>query len=224
MRTAITMAHAAPGADDRPVLPWSEPATSVGLVEPGHGSASISMTYAAVPARYRAGSVYEPPLTSRSTTRSQPAITKAGITAGMSMTEKQGGSDARAAPPRRAPNADGAATDRPQVVHFAPRCIFLVLAQAPDGLCFAAAGKRPTAPATECSCSGSRTSSATKRASSEVEYDGAVARLVARAAACRPSSRWSTSPGWISRGSATSMRTGLTCVHHAQHRKAFGFT
>lgn len=58
------------------------------------------MTYAVVPAlRFNPelAKVYEPLLTSREyDPELRVATTKAGITAGMSMTEKQGGSDVRA--------------------------------------------------------------------------------------------------------------------------------
>ncbi len=68
-------------------------------VEPGHGC-PLSMTYAAVPALRRdpvVAAEWVPGLTSR---RYDPGLrapaTKAGLLAGMGMTEKQGGSDVRA--------------------------------------------------------------------------------------------------------------------------------
>src|SRR3954471_18518494 len=68
-------------------------------VEMGHGC-PITMTYAVVPALRRAPELaarYEPGLTSRRYEfgLADPA-TKAGLIAGMGMTEKQGGSDVRA--------------------------------------------------------------------------------------------------------------------------------
>ncbi|KCO39017.1 acyl-CoA dehydrogenase FadE8 [Mycobacterium tuberculosis BTB11-214] len=144
MRTAITHGmHAAPWADDRPGAHVVRAAkTSVWTVEPGH-ICPISMTYAVVPAlRYNSelAAVYEPLLTSREyDPELKPATTKAGITAGMSMTEKQGGSDVRAGTTQATPNADGSySLTGHKWFTSAPMCdIFLVLAQAPDGLsCF----------------------------------------------------------------------------------------
>ena len=101
MTTAIGHGlHGAPWADDRPGAHVVRAAKmSVWTPEPGH-VCPISMTYAVVPAlRNNAdlAKVYEPLLTSR---QYDPELkvpaTKVGITAGMSMTEKQGGSDVRA--------------------------------------------------------------------------------------------------------------------------------
>ena len=96
---------------------------------------------------------------------------------------------------------------RPQVVHVGADVRRLPRAGPGAGRADAASSCRgccPTAAATGCSCSGSRTSWATTPTPrSEVEYDGATAWLVGeRAAACRPSSRWSTSPGWTARWAA----------------------
>ena len=206
MRAAIAHGlHAAPWADERPGAHVVRAAKmSVWTVEAGH-VCPISMTYAVVPAlRYNPelAAVYEPLLTSREyDPELKLATTKAGITAGMSMTEKQGGSDVRAGTTQATPNADGSYS---LVGHkwftSAPMCdIFLVLAQAPSGLsCFMLPRILPD---------GSRNRMFLQRlkdklgnhanASSEVEYDGASRGWWARrAAACRPSSRWSTSPGW----------------------------
>ncbi|MBS9534933.1 acyl-CoA dehydrogenase family protein [Mycobacterium sp. M1] len=234
MRTAIEHGlHAAPWADDRPgahVLRAAK--TGVWTAEPGH-MCPISMTNAVIPAlRYNPelAKVYEPLLTSRVyDPELKPATSKAGITAGMSMTEKQGGSDVRAGTTQATPNADGSYT---LVGHkwftSAPMCdVFLVLAQAPGGLsCFFLPRVLPD---------GTRNRMLLQRlkdklgnhanASSEIEYDGATAWLV----------------GEEGRGvsviiemvnltrmdcalaSATSMRDGLSrAVYHAQHRKAFG--
>ncbi len=111
--------------------------------EPGHGC-PISMTYAAVPALRTddalakewvprlAATAYDPGL--------RPVAEKAGALAGMGMTEKQGGSDVRANQTVATPTA----VDGEYELHghkwftSAPmNDVFLVLAQAPDGLsCF----------------------------------------------------------------------------------------
>jgi putative acyl-CoA dehydrogenase len=111
--------------------------------EPGHGC-PISMTYAAVPALRvddalakewtprLASTRYDPGL--------RPAASKAGALAGMGMTEKQGGSDVRTNVTRATATAvDGEYTlDGHKWFTSAPmNDLFLVLAQAPDGLtCF----------------------------------------------------------------------------------------
>jgi putative acyl-CoA dehydrogenase len=225
--------HAAPWADDRPGAHVVRAAkNSVWNVEPGH-ICPISMTYAVVPAlRYNPelAKVYEPLLTSR---EYDPELTlpatKAGITAGMSMTEKQGGSDVRAGTTQASPNSDGTySLTGHKWFTSAPMCdIFLVLAKAPGGLsCFMLPRILPD---------GTRNRMFLQRlkdklgnhanASSEVEYDGATAWLVGE-----EGRGVSTIIEMVNLtrldctlGSATSMRSGLTrAIHHTSHRKAFG--
>lgn len=212
MRAAIAHGlHAAPWADPRPgahVVRGAQ--TGVWTAEPGH-MCPISMTYAVVPAlrnNAELAKTYEPLLTSRvyDPELKVPAA-KAGITAGMSMTEKQGGSDVRAGTTQAVPNADGSyALTGHKWFTSAPMCdVFLVLAQAPGGLsCFFLPASCPTAPATGCGCSGSRTNWATTptppaRSNTTAPPRGWWDR---RAAASRSSSRWSTSPGWTARWAA----------------------
>ncbi|MEV3901649.1 acyl-CoA dehydrogenase family protein [Mycobacterium sp. NPDC050551] len=225
--------HAAPWADDRPGAHVVRAAkTSVWTPEPGH-ICPISMTYAVVPAlrfNQELAAVYEPLLTSRVY---DPELTlptaKAGITAGMSMTEKQGGSDVRAGTTEATPNGDGTYALRGHKwFTSAPMCdVFLVLAQAPGGLsCFFLPRILPD---------GSRNRMFLQRlkdklgnhanASSEVEYDGATAWLVGEEGRGVPTIIEMVNLTRLdcTLGSATSMRTGLTrAIHHAQHRKAFG--
>lgn len=237
MRTAIAHGmHAAPWADERPGSHVVRAAkTSVWTVEPGH-VCPISMTYAVVPAlRFNPGlaAVYEPLLTSREyDPELRLATTKPGITAGMSMTEKQGGSDVRAGTTQATPNGPNADGSYSLTGHkwftSAPMCdIFLVLAQAPGGLsCFMLPRVLPD---------GTRNRMMLQRlkdklgnhanASSEVEYDGAVAWLVGEEGRGVPTIIEMVNLTRLdcALGSATSMRTGLTrAIHHAQHRKAFG--
>ncbi|MCH9710821.1 MAG: acyl-CoA dehydrogenase family protein [Actinomycetia bacterium] len=225
--------HAAPWADDRPGAHVVRAAkTSVWTPEPGH-MCPISMTYAVVPALRQnpeLAAKYEPLLTSRSydPDLGLPA-TKAGITAGMSMTEKQGGSDVRAGTTQAVPNSDGTyRLTGHKWFTSAPMCdIFLVLAQAPAGLsCFFLPRVLPD---------GSRNRMFLQRlkdklgnhanASSEVEYDDATAWLVGEEGRGVPTIIEMVNLTRLdcTLGSATSMRTGLMrAVHHAQHRKAFG--
>jgi putative acyl-CoA dehydrogenase len=234
MRTAIAHGlHAAPWADDRPGSHVVRAAkTSVWTVEAGH-ICPISMTYAVVPAlRFNPelAAVYEPLLTSREYDPELTlAVTKAGITAGMSMTEKQGGSDVRAGTTEATPNGDGTYALRGHKwFTSAPMCdIFLVLAQAPNGLsCFMLPRILPD---------GTRNRMLLQRlkdklgnhanASSEVEYDGATAWLVGEEGRGVPTIIEMVNLTRLdcTLGSATSMRTGLTrAIYHAQHRKAFG--
>jgi putative acyl-CoA dehydrogenase len=234
MRTAIAHGlHAAPWADDRPGAHVVRAAKmGVWTPEPGH-VCPISMTYAVVPAlrhNPELAMVYEPLLTSR---EYDPELTvpttKAGITAGMSMTEKQGGSDVRAGTTQAVPNGDGSytLTGHKWFTSAAMSDIFLVLAQAPGGLsCFMLPRVLPD---------GTRNRMFLQRlkdklgnhanASSEVEYDGAIAWLVGEEGRGVPTIIEMVNLTRLdcTLGSATSMRSGLTrAVHHAQHRKAFG--
>jgi putative acyl-CoA dehydrogenase len=111
--------------------------------EPGHGC-PISMTYAAVPA-LRVDDAIAKEWTPRLASTSydfglRPVADKAGALAGMGMTEKQGGSDVRANATSATPtSADGEYTlSGHKWFTSAPmNDVFLVLAQAPDGLtCF----------------------------------------------------------------------------------------
>ncbi|HEY3996297.1 MAG TPA: acyl-CoA dehydrogenase family protein [Mycobacterium sp.] len=234
MRAAIAHGmHAAPWADERPGAHVVRAAkTSAWTVEPGH-VCPISMTYAIVPAlRYNSelSKVYEPLLTSREyDPELRLATTKPGITAGMSMTEKQGGSDVRAGTTQATPNADGTySLTGHKWFTSAPMCdIFLVLAQAPGGLsCFMLPRILPD---------GTRNRMFLQRlkdklgnhanASSEVEYDSAIAWLVGEEGRGVPTIIEMVNLTRLdcTLGSATSMRTGLTrAIYHAQHRKAFG--
>ena len=225
--------HAAPWADDRPGAHVVRAAkTSVWTAEPGH-MCPISMTYAVVPAlrfNHELSAIYEPLLTSRVyDPELKLATTKVGITAGMSMTEKQGGSDVRAGTTQATPNGDGTySLTGHKWFTSAPMCdVFLVLAQAPGGLsCFFLPRILPD---------GTRNRMLLQRlkdklgnnanASSEVEYDGATAWLVGEEGRGVPTIIEMVNLTRLdcTLGSATSMRTGLTqAVHHAQHRKAFG--
>jgi putative acyl-CoA dehydrogenase len=155
--------------------------------------------------------------------------TKRSLTAGMSMTEKQGGSDVRANTTRAEPNGDGSyLLTGHKWFTSAPMCdVFLVLAQAPGGLsCFLLPRVLPD---------GSRNRMHLQRlkdklgnrsnASSEVEYDGAVAWLVG---AEGRGVRTIIDMVNLTRldctiAGATAMRVGVVAAtHHAAHRQAFG--
>lgn len=245
MNVAVTHGlHGAPWADDRTGSHVVRAAkTSVWTPEPGH-ICPISMTYAVIPAlrcNPELAAVYEPLLSSRvyDPDLKVPA-TKAGITAGMSMTEKQGGSDVRAGTTEAVRNADGSYTlTGHKWFTSAPMCdVFLVLAQSRPG------GERSdggTSGGLSCFFlprvlpDGTRNRMFLQRlkdklgnhanASSEVEYDGATAWLVGEEGRGVKTIIEMVNLTRLdcTLGSATSMRTGLSrAVHHAQHRKAFG--
>jgi putative acyl-CoA dehydrogenase len=122
-------------------------------VEAGHGC-PITMTFAAVPSlrlQPELASVWEPKITSRVyDPRNVPVEQKQGVTIGMAMTEKQGGSDVRTNSTRAYPVGSGGPGQAYELVghkYFvsAPMCdAFLVLAQAPGGLsCFLLPRWRP---------------------------------------------------------------------------------
>ena len=200
--------------------------------EGGHGC-PISMTYAAVPAlrsEPALASRFEPLLASRVYDPGlRPPDRKAGLLAGMAMTEKQGGSDVRANTTRAVPaGRDGYLLTGHKWFCSAPMCdLFLVLAQAPEGLsCFLLPRVLPD---------GSRNSMHIQRlkdklgnrsnASSEVEYDAAFAWPVGE-----PGRGVATIIEMVSAtrldcvlGSAAAIRQGcVTAMHYARTRRSFG--
>jgi putative acyl-CoA dehydrogenase len=144
--------------------PWTDPGLGAHVaraarcylhtqVDAGHGC-PITMTFAAVPSlRTTPGlaRAWEPRITARVyDPRNVPDGQKAGVTIGMAMTEKQGGSDVRANTTRAHPLGAGGQGEPYELVghkYFvsAPMSdAFLVLAQAPGGLsCFLLPRWRP---------------------------------------------------------------------------------
>ncbi len=234
MRTAVGHGlHGAPWADDRPGAHVARAAKfMVWNVDAGHGC-PISMTYAVVPALRAAPELsaqLEPLLTNRVYDPGLRApATKQGLIAGMSMTEKQGGSDVRANTTRAECAADGSYTlTGHKWFTSAPMSdLFLTLAQAPGGLsCFLVPRVLPD---------GSRNAMALMRlkdklgnksnASAEIEYDGAAGWLVGEEGR---GVRTIVEMVNMTRldcvlGSSAGMRTALgEAVHHTRHRQAFG--
>jgi putative acyl-CoA dehydrogenase len=223
-----------PWADDRPgahvaraagLFTWSQ-------VEAGH-SCPISMTYAVVPALRATPELsraYEPLLTSRVYDPGlRTPLAKRGLLAGMGMTEKQGGSDVRANTTTATPAGDGTYRLRGHKwFTSAPMCdLFLVLAQAPDGLsCFLVPRVLPD---------GTRNVFRIQRlkdklgnrsnASSEPEFDGTAGWLVG---AEGQGIRTIIEMVAMTRldcvvGSAAGMRAALSqAIHHTRYRHAFG--
>jgi putative acyl-CoA dehydrogenase len=201
-------------------------------VEMGHGC-PVTMTYAAVPALRRSpelAEVLEPGLTSH---RYQFGLAdpagKAGLVAGMGMTEKQGGSDVRANTTRAVPRGDGshALTGHKWFTSAPMSDLFLVLAQTDEGLsCFLVPRVLP---------GGERNVFRLQRlkdklgdrsnASSEVEFDGTTGFAVGEPGRGVPTiiEMVNTTRLDCVLGSAATIRAALTqAVHHARHRSAFG--
>ncbi|MEV6668861.1 acyl-CoA dehydrogenase family protein [Streptomyces sp. NPDC051162] len=230
-------------ASGQHAAPWAEPRAGAHLVraakfyvwaqaEPGHGC-PVSMTYAAVPA-LRAqpdlAAAYEPLLASRTYDYGlRPPLGKRGLIAGMSMTEKQGGSDVRANTTTAVPAGDGSyvVTGHKWFTSAPMSDVFLMLAQAPEGLtCFLMPRVLPD---------GTRNAMRLQRlkdklgnrsnASAEIEYEGAVAWPVGE-----PGRGVRTIVEMVNMtrldcviGSAAGMRAGLRqALHHTAHRRAFG--
>ncbi len=235
MRTAVARGlHGAPWADGRvgshvaraaKVIAW-------GVADAGH-MCPISMTYAVVPALRTTpdlAAAYEPLLSNAEyDPELAPPLTKRGLIAGMSMTEKQGGSDVRANTTRAVPDGDGGyrLTGHKWFTSAPMSDLFLTLAQAPGGLsCFLVPRVLPDGRRNAFYLQRLKDKLGNKsNASGEVEYDGALGWLV----------------GDEGRGVATiiemvnmtrldcslmaagGMRVGLAhAIHHATHRQAFG--
>jgi putative acyl-CoA dehydrogenase len=226
--------HATPWADERPGAHVARAAKEFvwTATDPGH-ICPISMTYAVVPAlRHNPdlAAAYEPLLTSTTYDYGlRVPATKRGLVAGMSMTEKQGGSDVRANTTTATPTADGSyALVGHKWFTSAPMSdFFLTLAQAPGGLsCFFVPRVLPD---------GSRNPIRLQRlksklgnrsnASSEIEYDGALGWLVGEEGRGVPTIIEMVNMTRLdcTIGSAAGMRIAtMQAVHHARHRSAFG--
>ena len=230
--------HAAPWVDERPAPHVTRAAGLITWyqVDAGH-TCPISMTYSSVAALRHQPEVAEglvPLLTARHYDGSnRPVAAKAGITAGMAMTEKQGGSDVRANTTTARPvGAGGPGAEHLLTGHkwfcSAPMSDgFLVLANAPGGLsCFWMPRWRPD---------GTRNAVRIQRlkdklgdrsnASSEIEMldawavmvgeEGRGVRTIIEMVNCTRLD--------CTLGSAAVMRQGTAqATWHAHHRSAFG--
>ncbi|WP_460852694.1 acyl-CoA dehydrogenase family protein [Nocardioides montaniterrae] len=237
MRTAVEHGvHAAPWADDRPGAHVARAAKfAVWNVDAGHGC-PISMTYAVVPAlraNPELSATFEPLLTNRTYDFGlRDPATKQGLIAGMSMTEKQGGSDVRANTTTATPISG--ASDGTYVIRghkwftSAPMSdMFLTLAQAPGGLsCFLLPRVLPGGEANPIRFQRLKDKLGNKsNASSEIEYDDAIGWLVGeegRGVKTIVEMVNMTRLDCVI-GSTAGMRSALAqATHHARHRSAFG--
>jgi putative acyl-CoA dehydrogenase len=161
--------------------------------------------------------------------RDLPTGKKDGLTAGMAMTEKQGGSDVRANTTRAVPagGSEYALTGHKWFCSAPMSDVFLVLAQAPGGLtCFLMPRLRPDGTMNGISIMRLKDKMGDRsNASSEIEIEDALAwrvgeegRGVATIIEMVNHTRLD-----CALGAAAQMRHGVVeAVHHARHRAAFG--
>ncbi|MEU1984136.1 acyl-CoA dehydrogenase family protein [Nocardia sp. NPDC019395] len=224
----------APWADGRPGAHVARAAKFYvwGAADAGH-MCPISMTYAAIPAlRHNPdlAAKYEPLLTARTYDFGlREPSTKAGLIAGMSMTEKQGGSDVRSNTTAATPRPDGSyrILGHKWFTSAPMSDMFLTLAQAPGGLsCFLLPRVLPD---------GSRNPIRLQRlkdklgnksnASAEIEYEDATGWLIGAEGAGVKTIIEMVNMTRLDCviGSSIGMRlAAVHAVHHARYRSAFG--
>jgi putative acyl-CoA dehydrogenase len=239
MRTSLSHGlHSGPWSDPRPgahvaraakIIVWYQ-------VDAGH-ICPVSMTYAVVPAlrhQPEVAAAWEPMIYSTTyDPANRPVAEKAGVTCGMALTEKQGGSDVRANTTRAEPIGPGADEGTYLLTGHKWFCsapmsdAFLMLAQAPAGLsCFLTPRWRPD---------GTRNPIRIQRlkdklgdrsnASSEIELAGTWAQLVGEEGRGIPTIIEMVNHTRLDcvLGSTAVMRQGVSqATWHATHRAAFG--
>ena len=224
---------------------WREDATPMGApaqvlraarfymaaqIETGH-LCPVTMTHAAVAALTLERELVAklmPKITSRRyDPRFRPWWEKRGITLGMGMTEKQGGTDVRANTTRAEPAGDGYAITGHKWFMSAPMCdAFLVLAQASGGLtCFLMPRFRPDGPVNGLHFQRLKDKLGNRsNASSEVEFEDAFAWRVGEEGR---GVRTIINMVQLTRldcaiASAGIMRMALAqAIHHARYRSVF---
>ncbi|GGJ92672.1 hypothetical protein GCM10011583_25140 [Streptomyces camponoticapitis] len=221
-------------ASDRPgahvaraakMMAWS--ATDFGNLCP------VAMVYAVVPAlrtNPELSAAYEPLLTTTSYDPDlRPPEAKKALIAGMSMTEKQGGSDLRANTTTASLQTDGRyrLTGHKWFTSAPMSDFFLTLAQAPGGLsCFLVPRVLPDGTRNAISLQRLKDKLGNRsNASAEIEYDGALGLLVGEEGRGVPTIIEMVNVTRLdcSLWAAAGMRTGTAqALHHATHRKAFG--
>ena len=230
-------------------LPWREPGPGAHVArgaafmcfsqaEAGVGC-PISMTYSIQPAlrhQPELAEEWEPRFLSDSyDPRNVPATEKPGALAGMGMTEKQGGSDVRANTTVARPlNGGGPGAEYELTGHkwffSAPMCdAFLVLAQADGGIsCFLFPRWLPDGERNRFRLQRLKDKLGNRsNASSEIEFDGAWARLVGEEGAGVRTIIEMVNHTRLDcvQGAASGMRAGLAqAINHASGRATFGKT
>ncbi len=204
--------------------------------ESGHGC-PISMTYAAVPALKKQPELarqWLPLIQSQSYDRRfRPVAGKSGALIGMGMTEKQGGSDVRANITVALPVKQGGPGKEYRVTGHKWFCsapmsdAFLVLAQAPGGLsCFFMPRWMPDGVRNKFCIQRLKNKLGNRsNASSEVEFDGAIAWMIGEEGRGVPTIIEMVNHTRLdcTISSAALTRQALVqAIHHARHRSAFG--
>ncbi len=197
----------------------------------------ISMTYAVVPALQSNPAIYKDWLAQLTSRAYDPALTlwrnKPGVTMGMGMTEKQGGSDVRANTTLAVPDGADSWGQRFKVTGHkwffsAPMCdAFLILAQTPSGLsCLFLPRVLADGARNELHVQRLKDKLGNKaNASSEVEFTGATAWLVGEEGRGVPQI---LTMGNMTRldcalGTSALMRQALSlALNHTAQREAFG--
>jgi putative acyl-CoA dehydrogenase len=226
--------------------PWASPkagahvARAAGIFLLGQIEAGVmcptTMTYAAVPALRRHADVaaeWVPRILSRRyDSRFLPAPEKTGVLFGMGMTEKQGGSDLRTNTTRAEPVGRGGPGGEYRIVGHkwffsAPMSdAFLVTAQAPGGLsCFLLPRWTPDGAVNGIRLQRLKDKLGNRaNASSEVEFQGAWARLLGEEGRGLPTIMEMVNYTRLdcAVGSASLMRQALAqALFHAAHRRVF---
>ncbi|HTS14124.1 MAG TPA: acyl-CoA dehydrogenase family protein, partial [Candidatus Sulfotelmatobacter sp.] len=203
-----------------------------GQAEAGH-LCPVSMTYAIVPALRHAPDLarqYEPLLAATGYDPSRrPPAAKQGLTAGMSMTEKQGGSDVRANTTTATKTADGTyrITGHKWFTSAPTGDLFMVLAQTAAGpSCFLLPKVLPDGTGNAMHLQRLKDKLGNRsNASAEVEYDNATAWLVGEEGRGIRTILDMVSATRLDCVllAATGLRLGVIhAAHHASHRQAFG--
>lgn len=202
-------------------------------IEPGH-ACPLTMTYAAVPALRVDESIakqWTPGLASTTYDFGlRDPARKAGLLAGMGMTEKQGGSDVRTNETTAAPDPDSGEyrlTGHKWFTSAPMNDLFLVLAQAPDGLsCFVVPRVLPDGTRNPLRIVRLKDKLGNRsNASAELEFDGTVAvRLGDEGRGVRTIIEMvaATRLDCVLGSSALMRRAVAEATWHAVHRDAFG--
>ncbi|GAA5542895.1 MULTISPECIES: acyl-CoA dehydrogenase family protein [Brucella/Ochrobactrum group] len=201
-------------------------------LEAGH-LCPLTMTSASLAALMGAPDIYKewsPAVLSRKYDFSQkPALGKNGVTLGMGMTEKQGGTDVRTNTTRATVNEDGTytITGHKWFMSAPMSDAFLVLAQVDEQLsCFLVPRLTSEGKGNGFAFQRLKDKLGNKsNASSEVEFDGAIGQLIGN-----PGEGVKTIMDMVTLtrldcavASAGLMRSGLAeAVHHCRHREVFG--
>ncbi len=228
-------------------LPWTDPREGAHVAraallymafqnEAGH-CCPVSMTYSAIPALRKQpdiAAVWEPLITSNAyDSRFIPFFKKTGVTIGMGMTEKQGGSDVRANTTRAVPvGAAGPGKEYLLTGHkwfcSAPMSdAFLILAQTDKGVsCFLVPRFKPDGQKNAIFIQRLKDKLGNKsNASSEIELENALGLLIGDEGRGVPTIIEMVNHTRLDCiiGSAALMRQSLMqAMHHCHHRSAFG--